>query len=232
MLLSLFQLPHLTRGKLRREVAEGLGHQRAGEERQNVCKGSRSLYGCRDVPGWVPTVGGWGTTPPHHSSWDVCTCHWVGAERSREADLPRSSARSSEAEPQGRSSSCPAHRILDFSGADSGPLPWGIHAQKAAQPATLWAQMDGKGHQRHSVLLEELPTEEGRYHWAWRGPKGSCHSHSAAHLSRWTPLSDLREGLLAWWSPLGSQGGTQAGVGGCMHAGVKHWKTEQRSWWC
>ena len=214
-------------------MAEVLGCQRVGKERRNVCKGSRVSYGCRDVPGWVPTVGGWRTTLPHHPSRDVCTCCWVRMERSRKADLLRSLARSSKAEPWGGCSCHPACGVLDFLGGDLDlfhevymlkrlPSCHSCMGQKGWKrpPETFcppWGATYGGG----EVLL------------SWRRTKGGlpC-SNSMAQLPHWILLSDPRKGLLTWWSPLGGQGGTPVGIGGCLHAGVKHWKTEQRSRWC
>ena len=38
-------------------------------------------------------------------------------------------------------------------------------------------------------------------------------------------------GIPTWWSPPGGQGGSWAGIGGCLHAGVKYWQTEPGSRW-
>ena len=95
-------------------MAEVLGCQRAGEERRNVCKGSRALYGCRDVPRWVSTVGGWRTTSPHHPSRDVCTCCQVRMEGGGKADPPRLLAWSSKAGPWGGFSCHLACGLWDF----------------------------------------------------------------------------------------------------------------------
>ena len=115
---------------------------------------------------------GWRTTLSHHPSRDVCACHRDGAEGSRKADLLRLLAWSSEAEPWGRCSCHPACGVSNFPEGDLGPLPWGVHAQKAAQPAILQAWMDGKGHQRHPVPPWGVTYEGEEVPLSWRKTKG------------------------------------------------------------
>ena len=205
-------------------MAEVLGHQRAGKERRNVCKGSRASCGCRDVPQWVPICGRLeDCTAPSSFKGCLYIC-WVGAEGRRKADLLRPLAWSSEAEPWGRCSHHPACGVLDFPGGDSGPVPWGIHAQKAAWPATLWDWMDGKGHQRHSVLLEELPVKKRRYCQAGGGPKGGLPWPLYTPAAKLNPTFRPEGGTTHMMRPWG----TLAGIGGCLHAGVKYWKAESQ----
>ena len=203
-----------------------------GEGGRTVRPRGRALSRCWVIYGWVPAVGCWRTTPPHHSPENVCACHWEGAEGSRDIYPPRLSAWPAKAEPRGRCTCCPASGVPNLLEGDLRPLPWDIPTQKAAWPTALQAQLDGRGHQRHPVFPEEPFTKTRGYCHVGGGQKGGCHGSSMAQLpNRILPLV-LQERLPTWWSPLGGQGGSPVGIRGCPHAGVKYWQTEPGSGQC
>ena len=125
------------------------------------------------IPGWVPTEGGWSTTPPHHPSSNVCACHWDGGRKKQKGWSTKADSMAFQGWTLRQMFPPSSLGVSNFPEGDLGPLPWGIHAQKAAQPTTMHAQIDGEGHQRNPVFPVEPPMKERRYCWAGGGPRGA-----------------------------------------------------------
>ena len=66
----------------------------------------------------------------------------------------------------------------------------------------------------------------------WRRTNAVLLQLPLAHLQPGIPIQVPWERKLTWWGPSRGQRGSPAGVGSCLHAGVKYWKTEPGSREC
>ena len=195
-----------------------------GQGGGTVSLGGRVPPWCQIILWWIPQVGCWGTALLIHSSTDVCTCHQICAERSREINslwLPAGPPKSGS---QGRHIHCPPGRVPDVQQRKWGPLPPGICAEKVAWTPTVWARKSMADRKGHHFFLERLPKVEGggtaRRRWRAR----VCQHLSPLPLQM--GFTERKVGQLRGAITCQGQGSPLVGAGGCHCTGGMHQKIQ------